>query len=1840
MLTSVLCIIGLSGVCTVNGQIKRPQNLQLRSVNMQLDGWTGGSNKSFVSPTSATIAAGTTPGTITGNLANIINDAHDATSIGYVVNSPEFASVIVTLNAQQKVRYLAVHTNGANWGDSTRLLDAKIILRDANKAVVYDSTAKIPVVIFVPGRVDPLTSTVLPSYYIFDLRGNYNTQEIEFGDNELGIAELDAYAAEGAALSSLQALELPGWNGGLFTGILNPATSTVRDPDNLLAQDPELAALLNGQPDLTGGYVAPQSLISKRKLDLSLNTASDIQYMVFSPRSQNWGSIDNLMEIAFSVKNNAGSVVFDSNVDAWSRYYVAGKEGVRPSYLIVSLDKSVQAKSIHLTAPSFDLQEVDAFQAFPDLSQFSRPGIAFFEYPYTSGNTWPALSGSIALNQGVVADFNTDVHIKDSRYMLRYRGRLWITESDDYTFSLTPKGQVRILLDGNELSLSPANDSAEPVRLEHGMHDFIIDFKATSEADVLSVLCTRGDQEPIRLDAKNIFLPNGFEAQNVDSQRLPLKVGIVYSPATEIAYGDAFHMRQVYAACQLQSVVAGIPFDLINANELMDYSSLTNRFGALIIPALDGFTSQDANVIATNLQKLMTEDGVGIVASSELFSYDSNGVFIPGLSTPIMEQVFKISPQFWSDGIIATVSIPAAAESSARHPIHEAYNETGKILDYKKLYFAEFAPVAGASADVLATIEAGSQTYNGVLSGTRGVGRFVHFSNPAILMDTRMTWAALRWVFSKDADGSPFYISPTRSEGIFLARNDMDLSRFFYALSQTEIPLLEFLKDWKKKYSFVGSYYINNGDNPANGEFTDWSVSKPLYDDYIKLGNEIGTHSYTHPQRTADLNAEQLQFEFQQSKIDIEAGLGNTVYGTAIPGEDETLFVVDELKKYLDYVSGHGFYSESDRYQNPSIGYLTPQDDLLYFSLNTTPDYVLGSVMLLAPEQSIQFWKDEIATAARGMPKGIIQFLWHDYAVTTAVASGNYSPAMIEETVKEAYMKGYEFVTLEDFMFRYRAARNNTVNYSWVDSDTLAVRVTGGGLGQYAMEFSDNLIIGSVKNWHAYNNNTIFVPENGGFFEVDFSSSPQVLTRITSLPMRMKLISTNGDGTNLDFAVQGEGQVEISLNAVNGEKYQLQGMRNYEYLSQDLIRVDLSPIGSHNIQIRRTDNILPIVQDVSIMGDMDAAISFALDVSDFDGTVQSVEVSIPPTHGTLVFTGFKGVYTPNPGFTGVDGFEISVIDDKGARSLAASGAIKINKINSADGLANYNVMNRDFVLDGNFDEWESLESIIIDPVDATEPLDQLDFREISLAHNSDKLFIRYTSEKAAALNWAHNIYLDLDANPGTGYQFWYLGADFLIQAGKAYKYLGTGADWNWQALPDAQIAHDSLVKNFEISINRAVLGSSPYVKLAMLSDNFAYPGGSTFDFVPDGFTTTGETLEYYFVDPNSNFPPSATPDSAVVLKNSSHQFRLNGIDRESAQLSYQITSQPQHGLLDGLPPNISYIPDPGYLGEDSFKFVVSDGTSVSASADVSIRVIELPADNIFSNDGSNVFLDGNLSEWKTLTPLPSDTAQSLEPGAGIDWNTGYLAHDSSSLFVAVESAYPIALNWGFMVFIDTDLNGTTGFQLGAVPGKGFDVMVQGSSIFSYSGTGPDWNWNFVAFTDRGVNDNVIEFRVPTSALGAQTFPKKLELVFYGDNAAFTGGSTVDIYPNADSVVGPVWTYELRDIPSPQNEDDQPVQIVQAINHTLSVYDRAPVAQASADDSTSDPLLFQMEFSADPRSTWNLEKSLDLNDWSIINNWKVYGAESHIYLEPKHFEGIDPAFFLRGIQATSPGSNGL
>ena len=85
-----------------------------------------------------------------------------------------------------------------------------------------------------------------------------------------------------------------------------------------------------------------------------------------------------------------------------------------------------------------------------------------------------------------------------------------------------------------------------------------------------------------------------------------------------------------------------------------------------------------------------------------------------------------------------------------------------------------------------------------------------------------------------------------------------------------------------------------------------------------------------------------------------------------------------------------------------------------------------------------------------------------------------------------------------------------------------------------------------------------------------------------------------------------------------------------------------------------------------------------------------------------------------------------------------------------------------------------------------------------------------------------------------------------------------------------------------------------------------------------------------------NSAPVAQDQDITVASNQSVAITLSATDSDA--LHYKVVSKPVHGALFGLAPNVTYVPNTGFVGEDSFTFKATDAESDSEPATVRIKV--------------------------------------------------------------------------------------------------------------------------------------------------------------------------------------------------------------------------------------------------------------------------------------------------------------
>ena len=96
----------------------------------------------------------------------------------------------------------------------------------------------------------------------------------------------------------------------------------------------------------------------------------------------------------------------------------------------------------------------------------------------------------------------------------------------------------------------------------------------------------------------------------------------------------------------------------------------------------------------------------------------------------------------------------------------------------------------------------------------------------------------------------------------------------------------------------------------------------------------------------------------------------------------------------------------------------------------------------------------------------------------------------------------------------------------------------------------------------------------------------------------------------------------------------------------------------------------------------------------------------------------------------------------------------------------------------------------------------------------------------------------------------------------------------------------------------------------------------------------------------------------ITANDTAKSFRLQANDANNSLLKYEINVPPAHGKISGTMPNLLYLPDEGYIGEDSFGFEVEDENgnkwNISASIDI-VQLYHPPSVRIRSPQNGMIF---------------------------------------------------------------------------------------------------------------------------------------------------------------------------------------------------------------------------------------------------------------------------------------------
>jgi hypothetical protein len=222
-----------------------------------------------------------------------------------------------------------------------------------------------------------------------------------------------------------------------------------------------------------------------------------------------------------------------------------------------------------------------------------------------------------------------------------------------------------------------------------------------------------------------------------------------------------------------------------------------------------------------------------------------------------------------------------------------------------------------------------------------------------------------------------------------------------------------------------------------------------------------------------------------------------------------------------------------------------------------------------------------------------------------------------------------------------------------------------------------------------------------------------------------------------------------------------------------------------------------------------------------------------------------------------------------------------------------------------------------------------------------------------------------------------------------------------------------------------------------------YNGADSFTFtVSDGMATSAPATVSISVTP-VNDAPVANPQSVATQQNTAVAITLSGSDVDGDTLTYAIATPPAAGSLSGAVPAITYTPNSGYVGSDSFTFIVSDGTLTSAPATIGITIN--PA-------GPKLYLGSSTSGTAGGAAFADEDVLIKDMGTGA-WS---LFIDGSDIGLANTDvdAFELQSDGSLLMSFDTDFT-LSGF--GAVDDSDILRFTPTSTGDTTAGT---WSWYF------------------------------------------------------------------------------------------------------------------------------------------------------------------------------------
>jgi hypothetical protein len=434
-------------------------------------------------------------------------------------------------------------------------------------------------------------------------------------------------------------------------------------------------------------------------------------------------------------------------------------------------------------------------------------------------------------------------------------------------------------------------------------------------------------------------------------------------------------------------------------------------------------------------------------------------------------------------------------------------------------------------------------------------------------------------------------------------------------------------------------------------------------------------------------------------------------------------------------------------------------------------------------------------------------------------------------------------------------------------------------------------------------------------------------------PTPIALLASDGDGDVLTWIVDSPSHGTLSGTAPNliyTPAAEFSGADAFTFRVNDgaydsnvaTVSITVTPV-----------NDAPVALPQSVTLAEDTAQGVTLAATDVEGTPLTWAVVDPPRHGTLSGTAPDLTYVPAADFNGSDTFTFKV-NDGAVDSNVAAVTITVTPVNDGGPVA---------------------QSQSITTAEDTSTAVTLAATDV----DGDPLTWTVVAQPAHGTLWG--TVPNLTYTPAADFDgsdaFTFVASDGLLDSNATTVSLTVTAV---NDAPVAQALSGATAEDTPVAVALAAtdVDGDPLTWTVVVPPAHGTLSGTTPDltYVPDADFNGTDAFMFRASDGAMdsdlatvsiavspvNDAPIAYDHEVTTPYRTASAMTLTATDVDADTLTWAIVVQPAHGTLSGAAPDITYTPDPGFSGTDTFTFEVDDGTVRSAPAAVSVTVTPAP----------------------------------------------------------------------------------------------------------------------------------------------------------------------------------------------------------------------------------------------------------------------------------------------------------